>query len=556
MEIPVNEATSGAQSFPVVAGLTGGGFVAWYSEGDIKARVFNAAGTALTGDLDVAQFPVGTQAAPDVTSLSDGGFLVAWTTNTSVPADGGDGSGSSIKARAFSSTGAPTSAELLVNAVTTADQQMPAAATLADGRVIISWTDRSNAQLQQNDVRAQILDPRTQGVNVSGTADADKYVGSAFVDTLSGLGGSDLLDGGAGGDALVGGDGDDIYIIDQAGDSVAENAAAGNDTVFSLAHFALSANVENLILQGGTDLQGFGNGLANTINGNSGNNLLDGGAGADTMSGGAGNDTYFVDNAADAVVEGAGQGNDTVFSTAHLVLAANVETLVLQGGADLQGFGNGMANVIYGNTGNNLLDGGTGADLMVGGAGNDTYFVDNSSDAAFENAGEGHDAVFASTHYGLAADVEILVQQGTADLQGYGSNQANTLHGNAGNNLLNGAGGADTMRGGAGNDTYFVDNGGDVVVENPGEGADAVFSTVHFILPTNVETLVLQGGVSANGTGNALANSIFGDSSHNRLDGQGNTDTLTGNAGNDTFVFVIGQGNATPSSTSPATGRH
>ena len=36
---------------------------------------------------------------------------------------------------------------------------------------------------------------------------------------------------------------------------------------------------------------------------------------------------------------------------------------------------------------------------------------------------------------------------------------------------------------------------------------------------------------------------MFGNSGDNRLDGQGNADTLTGNAGNDTFVFIIGQGN-------------
>ena len=99
------------------------------------------------------------------------------------------------------------------------------------------------------------------------------------------------------------------------------------------------------------------------------------------------------------------------------------------------------------------------------------------------------------------------------------------------------------MYGGFGHDTYFVDNGLDQVVEIPFAGTDAVFSTVHFILPANVETLVLQGGANANGTGNALVNSIFGDSSDNRLDGQGSTDTLTGNAGNDTFAFVIGQAN-------------
>jgi Ca2+-binding RTX toxin-like protein len=121
-----------------------------------------------------------------------------------------------------------------------------------------------------------------------------------------------------------------------------------------------------------------------------------------------------------------------VFASANFTLSTNVENLILQGSADLQGFGNGQANVIYGNSGNNLIDGGGGIDLMVGGTGNDTYFVDDSSDAAFELANEGNDAVFATTNYGLAADVETLVMQGSAHLQGYGSNQANVLYGNAG----------------------------------------------------------------------------------------------------------------------------
>ena len=377
---------------------------------------------------------------------------------------------------------------------------------------------------------------------LQGVADLQGY-GNTLVNTIFGNSGNNLLDGGASGDAMSGGAGNDTYFVDNTADAVVESAGQGNDAVFASVNYGLTANVETLVLQGGADLQGFGNGLVNSVFGNSGNNLVDGGGGADAMSGGVGNDTYFVDNAGDAVIENAAQGNDAVFASVNYGLTANVETLVLQGSADLQGYGNGLVNVIYGNTGNNLLDGGSAADLMVGGLGNDTYFADDTSDAAFENAGEGSDVVFATTHYGLAAQVETLVLQGSADLQGYGNNQANTLYGNTGNNLLNGAGGADVMIGGLGNDTYFVDDGLDQVVENVGAGTDAVFTTVHFILSANVETLVQQGSADLGGTGNALANSIFGNSGNDTLDGQGAADVLTGNAGNDTFVFIIGQAN-------------
>src|SRR5262249_26209130 len=101
-----------------------------------------------------------------------------------------------------------------------------------------------------------------------------------------------------------------------------------------------------------------------------------------------------------------------------------------------------------------------------------------------------------------------------------------------------------TMVGGAGNDVYVVDNVGDMVLENPGEGdADAVFSTVSYALPANVETLVLQGAGNLDGTGNGLANNIYGNSGDNLIDGGIGADMLTGNAGNDTFVFHMGEGN-------------
>jgi hypothetical protein len=55
------------------------------------------------------------------------------------------------------------------------------------------------------------------------------------------------------------------------------------------------------------------------------------------------------------------------------------------------------------------------------------------------------------------------------------------------------------MRGGAANDVYFVDNTGDVVVENTGKGLDTIRASLSFTLAANVENLVLIGGGNING---------------------------------------------------------
>src|SRR5262245_57101816 len=174
----------------------------------------------------------------------------------------------------------------------------------------------------------------SQGFLAAIFAGDDTLTGSAFADHLRGYAGNDMLlnnpgnndndtlDGGTGADTMDGADGDDLYIVDDAGDSIADSS--GLDTVKSSVSFVLAGGLENLILTGKGNLNGRGNDLANQIVGTAGanellgfdgNDLLDGGAGNDTlvgdanddtllggagidsMSGGDGDDFYFVDNA-------------------------------------------------------------------------------------------------------------------------------------------------------------------------------------------------------------------------------------------------------------------
>jgi Ca2+-binding RTX toxin-like protein len=578
------------------AGLPDGHFiVTWQSndgsDGDgtlIRARLFDASGAPAGNDFVVNSTSAGYQYNPTVAALPNGHFVVTWQSD-----DGGDGDGLLIRARLFDASGAPAGNDFVVNTASAGSQFSSSVAALPDGHFAVGWLSDDqgfpaiHARLFEasgtpigNDFiidgpvssnptvfaqqdghflitwngggsfHALVLSPSGIGVTLNGTNEGDVISGSPFADQLYGLGGddtirsgdgADMLLGGVGADTMFGGPGDDGYVVDNSSDSVIENANEGSDAVYASVHYRLPTNVEYLVLQGTADLQGYGNSLANALTGNTGNNILDGGTGGDAMYGGAGNDAYFVDDAGDVVIENAGEGSDTVYATVHYHLPANVEYLVLQGSADLQGYGNSLANVISGNAGSNVLNGDAGADAMYGGAGNDAYFVDNAGDIVIENANEGIDMLFASVDFNLPMNVEYLVLQGNADLQAYGNSQANNLYGNAGNNILNGQAGADVMAGGAGNDTYFVDNGLDKVVEGANEGTDAIFSTVHFILPANVETLVLQGSADANGTGNTLTNKIYGNSGNNVLDGQGGADILVGGAGNDTFVFHAGQ---------------
>ena len=413
--------------------------------------------------------------------------------------------------------------------------------------------------------------------NIDGT-------GNSLDNIITGNSGNNRLDGDTGADSMAGGAGDDTYVVNSADDSVSEAAGHGTDTVESSISYALGANVENLVLTGAA-LNGTGNGLANTITGNALGNTLKGKGGLDTLIGGDGNDVYIVGNSGDAVVENAGEGFDTVRSSANYTLSDNVERLILTGKANHDGTGNAMDNLLIGNSGKNTLNGGLGADDMSGRRGNDTYVVNDSGDAVHEDPGKGYDTVVSSIDYALGDNLERLKLVGGA-INGTGNSHRNTIYGDDqdnsllgagggdklfgssgddtlsggqgsdslyggtgadvlvggdGNDLLSGDKGADTMIGGAGDDFYIVNSAHDTVTEAANEGTDTVRSYVSYALTDNVEKLQLHGTGNIDGTGNDENNTISGNGGDNTLNGGNGDDTLSGGAGNDVLVGGAGK---------------
>ncbi|MBN8509195.1 MAG: matrixin family metalloprotease [Burkholderiales bacterium] len=315
----------------------------------------------------------------------------------------------------------------------------------------------------------------------------DRLFGDGGNDLIGGSYGADHVDGGGGSDQLYGDDGNDTVLGGGGNDYLRGDWGGGFDF----------AGADSLNGGSGND----------TMIGGGGNDTLIGGTGTDSMSGGTGDDRYGVDATTDVIVEGAGEGTDSVDSTAaSYTLAGNVENLANKLGSGTQtGTGNGLDNTmtgagadddLLGLGGNDNLSGGAGDDSLSGGDGNDTL-----------NGGADNDSLL-----GGAGDDSMI--------------------GGTGNDTFNGGGGSDSMNGGDGDDDYVGVGTGDVLAEGGGGGFDRVFSNISHTLGANFEYLELTGGGNT-GTGNSAANTLVGNANNNTLSGLGGADVLDGRAGND-----------------------
>lgn len=141
-----------------------------------------------------------------------------------------------------------------------------------------------------------------------------------------------------------------------------------------------------------------------------------------------------------------------------------------------------------------------------------------------------------------------------------GNGSANTLNGNAGDDIIYANGNSDTLNGNAGNDTLFGQSGSDTLdggagddVLNGGSGTDtASYASASSSVTVSLAILTAQDTGSAgtdtltgieNLTGSASADSLTGDSGSNAIAGGAGIDDINGGAGGD--VLIGGDGGDT-----------
>ncbi len=393
---------------------------------------------------------------------------------------------------------------------------------------------------------------------VVGSDLADTLTGDANANRLEGGGGNDAIDGGAGADVMIGGAGDDSYVVDNAGDQVAEALGGGLDIVrTSLSSLTLVDGVEDLSYTGSGAFSGTGNALDNSLYGKAlddalygldGDDKLVGGAGADLLDGGAGRDQVDYTKSAAITVNlvtnvnhgGEAEGDrligiETVIGSNHADSITGTDDLLV---GDML-YGRGGDDVLIGGVGDDQLDGGSGNDVLRGGTGNDLYVVYEAGDQVIEAAGEGRDRIrTAATSYTLGANIEELVYTGTIGATMTGNALDNFIVGSGGEDRLGGGDGADVLRGGA---------GGDILDGGAGSDTAEYAGSLGGVL-VNLRAQTATGGDAMgdrlvsieNAQGSAFADVLLGSAGANVLTGGEGDDALSGDDGNDMLRGGIG----------------
>lgn len=543
---------------PEVAALTDGSFAVTWDAGDndLRARVFDAAGTALGAHFPVNDGALGggggeSGLQPDITALANGKFVVTWT----AVEEGFD----NIRARIYDASGNALVDSFPVNSTTAGDFHEPRITTLADGGFVVTWVSR---ETDSGEIRGRVFDANGNAVGedflVNTTTDGDQdrpqitaLANGGFAVTWDSVeGASREIRARVFG--LTPDNQPPVITSDDGGDTAAKSVAENSTLVTTLAandpdsdqtltflisggedaglfelrngnelHFIAAPDFENLPAPGGTagyqvavevsdghggidgqeitvtvtDVnEAISNGNAGgRVTGSSGNDLIDGQGGNDTINAGAGNDTIIGGPGRDYV--NAGNGDDTIVAT----------------------IGDGSFDVYSGGAGSDAIDmSGITAPAIINLA---LSFVSSSQ--------TGLDALVSIENVIGGSGNDAITGNNVANrLDGQGGND--TIVAGSGNDIIIGGTGNDTMNGGPGNDTFiFVPGfGNDRILgfdANPSGGQDLLDISAFGITNGNFATRVTIADVGAD-----TLITIDGDAAQTiRLVGIGNAGTVT-----------------------------
>jgi Ca2+-binding RTX toxin-like protein len=367
-EFGVNGLTTSTQQNAEVVWLNPAQFVTvWdtsHASGDgsgfaVKYVIRNIDGSTVGTERLANGATFSTQGAAAVTALPDGGFAIAWVDFSGT---GGDTSLSSLKLQVFDGAGNKRGGEMLVNTTTDSYQVEVAMDTLNDGRIIATWRDDSGEEgdTSLGAVRAQIIDPRDGEVNGDDNANV-LYGNDSFGDSITGFGGDDILHGLSGADTLYGNSG-----ADQA------NGGRGDDTIHG------GSGADRLFGNSGDD-DVYGDAGDDSIYLGRGEDFGDGGDGFDTLSYFAHGQSAIIDMSNQAA--NAGAALDHTFTRIERINGSDLGADTLSGDDSANYLvGYGGVDTLIGNSGDDTLRGGSGADILSGGVGADKYRYDAVSE--------------------------------------------------------------------------------------------------------------------------------------------------------------------------------
>lgn len=277
-------------------------------------------------------------------------------------------------------------------------------------------------------------------------------------------------------------------------------------------------------------------------------------------------------------------------SLASILTAADGNLLVGTASDDLMlGRDGGLADQLDGGVGNDTLSGGTGNDALSGGDGDDVLEggaggdqLHGGANSASTEVGWGDTVRYVRSAAGVQVDLRnTTTGQTGGDAAGdiltgienvVGSQLADTLTGDSGDNRLFGLGGNDVLDGGDGANVLVGGEGDDTITGGAGEdnvdggeGADTIngldgddlvqagAGNDQVLGGAGDDQLLghdgddrLEGGMGADELlGDGGADTLLGGDGHDTLAGGAGGDTLRGEAGDDVYLFDAGSGSDT-----------